>query len=62
MTLKLSPLWKHPQSGILYARLWVPVDLQPIVGRTEVRKTLGTRDPRIGARIYKQTVARIEAE
>lgn len=62
MTLKLSPPWTHPASGILYARLWVPVDLQPILKRKEVRKTLGTRDPKIAMRKYKQTVARIEAE
>lgn len=62
MTLKPSGPWPHPKSGILYARLWVPVDLQSILKRKEIRKSLGTRDPRIALRLHKQAVAAIEAE
>lgn len=62
MSLKPSGPWPLPKSGILYTRLWVPIDLQSILKRKEVRKSLGTRDPRIALRLHKQAVAAIEAE
>ena len=43
MSLKPSGPWPLPKSGVFYARLWVPIDLQPILKRKEVRKSLGTR-------------------
>ena len=39
-----SPI-KHPSSGIFYLRVRVPAEAQRSLGKTEVKKSLGTRDP-----------------
>jgi integrase len=54
--------WPHPQNGIFYARLWVPVDLKQILKKNEVRRSLRTKDPQEAKRRFKQAVADIEAE
>lgn len=54
--------WRHPQNGIWYARLALPVDLQPILNRTEVRRSLRTRDDHEAKKRFVQAVAEIHAE
>lgn len=54
--------WRHPQHGVWYARLWVPVDLKPIIKKDEVRRSLRTKDSTEAKRLFKQVVAEIEAE
>lgn len=37
--------FKHPRTGVYWLRQRVPADLRHILGRAEVTKTLGTKDP-----------------
>jgi len=54
--------WLHPRTKTWYARLWVPVELKPIVKKDEVRRSLRTKDAGEAKRLFKQVVAEIEAE
>ncbi|HEV7433447.1 MAG TPA: DUF6538 domain-containing protein [Pseudorhizobium sp.] len=48
--------------GIFTARLWVPTDLQPVLKKKEVVRSLKTRDPAEAKRKFKIVVAEFEAE
>lgn len=43
-------------SGVYYFRQWVPLDLQPVMGRRFVQTSLRTRDTRV-AKVYAQTLS-----
>ncbi|NBA95002.1 site-specific integrase [Pseudomonas sp. R5(2019)] len=43
MALIAQP-FRHPESGIYYLRRRVPDDLRPIIGKTEIRRSLNTRN------------------
>lgn len=43
MALIAQP-FRHPDSGIYYLRRRVPDDLRPIIGKTEIRRSLNTRN------------------
>jgi Domain of unknown function (DUF6538) len=45
MTLTMARPWKHPKSGLYWLRKRVPDALRAKVGRREIRRSLGTRDP-----------------
>lgn len=36
--------FRHPDSGIYYLRRRVPDDIRPIIGKTEIRRSLNTRN------------------
>jgi hypothetical protein len=40
----MTNLFRHPRTGIYSVRRVVPVELRPIVGKTAIKRTLGTRD------------------
>ncbi|MET0526854.1 MAG: DUF6538 domain-containing protein, partial [Microvirga sp.] len=40
----MSRPWKHPKTGIYCLREAVPEGLRPIVGKREVKLSLGTKD------------------
>jgi len=42
-----SCLQRHPSSGILYFRCSVPERLRPVLGRTEIKRSLQTADKRV---------------
>jgi integrase len=62
MSLRMAKPWRHPQNGIWYARLTLPVDLQPVLNRVEIRRSLGTRDDDKAKTLFVQAVAEIHAE
>jgi integrase len=45
MTLTMARPWKHPKTGLYWLRKRVPDALRAKVGRREIRRSLGTRDP-----------------
>jgi len=45
MTLAMSGPWKHPKTGIYWFRKRVPKELRSLLGKTEEKQSLGTRDP-----------------
>lgn len=45
MVLPLSRPWRHPKSGVYWYRRRVPKDLQPLLRRSELKESLGTKDP-----------------
>ncbi len=45
MVLRMNHPWPHPDSGIYWYRKRVPERLKPLVGKTEERISLRTRDP-----------------
>jgi hypothetical protein len=59
MVLSMSRPWKHPKTGVYYFRKVVPEDMRKLVGLVEVRKTLGTKDPRQAALRHAQVAAKV---
>jgi integrase len=45
MALAMTRPWRHPATSIFWLRKRVPDDLRPLLGRTEEKRSLGTRDP-----------------
>jgi len=45
MALAMSRPWKHPKTGIYWFRKRVPDELRVLLGKTEEKQSLGTRDP-----------------
>jgi integrase len=61
MVLAMSRPHKHPKTGIFWLRKRVPADLVDRLGRKEVTRSLGTRDPAEAKPRYTQALAEIEA-
>src|SRR5438270_627135 len=51
---------KHPDSGYYWCRKRVPKDLRNLVGKSEERFSLGTRDPTEAKRIHAVKLAEVE--
>ena len=62
MGLRMVAPWRHPDSGIFWYRRKVPGDLRPLVGKTEVRRSLGTRDPAAARVEFTRVAAEIELQ
>jgi hypothetical protein len=62
MILSMSRPWKHPKTGVYYYRKVVPEAMRHLVGKVEVRQTLGTKDPRQAARRHLEVAAKVAAE
>lgn len=62
MVLAMSRPTKHPKTGVYQFRKAVPERLRPILGKTEVKRSLGTKDPQEAKRRHAEVSARIEAE
>src|SRR4051812_35214753 len=45
MALSMTRPFKHPKTGVYWLRKRVPDDLRQLVGRTEINRTLGTKNP-----------------
>lgn len=65
MVAMASP-WRHPKTGVYWHRVDVPAALRPLLGKTCIKKTLGTKDPgeakRRFASIYAETLAQFARE
>jgi integrase len=62
MVLSMSRPWKHPKTGVYYYRKVVPEAMRQLVGLVEVRRTLGTKDPRQAVRRHLEVAAKVAAE
>jgi hypothetical protein len=52
MVLPMARPWKHPVTSVYWFRKAVPKDLRPLVGKREVKFTLGTKDLRQARRLH----------
>lgn len=59
MALIAQP-WRHPDSGVYYIRRFVPQALRPIIGRVEIRRSLGTTDFRQAKALFADAYAATE--
>lgn len=62
MVLFMSRPWKHPKTGVYYYRKVVPEAMRALVGKVEVRQTLGTKTPREAALRHVEVAAKVAAE
>jgi integrase len=62
MVLAMARPQKHPKTGIYWFRMRVPKDLRRYVPKTEITKTLGTRDPVEAAAQHRRVAAEIAAQ
>jgi integrase len=62
VVLSMSRPWKHPKTGVYYYRKVVPEAMRQLVGKVEVRQTLGTKDPRAAALRFTEVAAKVAAE
>jgi hypothetical protein len=62
MVLSMSRPWKHPKTGVYYYRKVVPETMRQLVGLVEVRRTLGTKDPRQAALRFTEVAAQVAEE
>lgn len=62
MVLAMSRPFKRPKTGTYYFRKAVPLDLQPLVGKKEEKRALGTKDPAEARRLHAEMAARVHRE
>jgi integrase len=62
MVLSMSRPWKHPKTGVYYFRKVVPEAMRELVGKVEVRQTLGTKTPRDAALRHAEVAAKVASE
>ncbi|WP_431285901.1 DUF6538 domain-containing protein [Humitalea sp. 24SJ18S-53] len=60
MVLPMPCPIKHPKSGVYRARQAVPAALRPFIGKTELLKTLGTKDPAEAKRRFPEVIAEFD--
>jgi hypothetical protein len=56
----MSYLFRHPKTSIYWYRRGVPAGLRPVIGRTEVKRSLGTTDAREAKRLALLVAAEVE--
>lgn len=61
MALAMSRPFKHPKTGVYWFRRVVPAPLRELIGRTEFKETLGTKDPAEARRRYPVIAAKYDA-
>ena len=62
MTLTMARPWKHPKTGLYWLRKRVPDALRAKLGRREIRRSLGTRDPAEAKLRHAQALAALETQ
>jgi hypothetical protein len=58
----MTYLWRHPSSGVYYFRRAIPDDLRTILGKTMVKKSLGTKDGAVAKRQIHPLAIQTDAE
>lgn len=61
MVLPMTRPTRHPTTGIFQFRKRVPDRLKPLVGKTEEKISLGTRDPEEAKRLHAEVALKVEA-
>lgn len=62
MVLQMPRPFKHPKTGVYYFRVRVPADLVGVLGRAEVKASLGTKDPLLAKERFAQRAGEVSAE
>jgi integrase len=62
MVLTMTRPWKHPKTQVYYFRKGVPAGMRPILGKSVVKVSLGTKDPSEAKRLHLEIAAQVEAE
>ena len=62
MVLQMPRPFKKPETGVYYFRRIVPEPLRKLVGTAEVRRSLGTKDPKVAARRFTEVAAVVARE
>jgi hypothetical protein len=62
MPLATARPYRHPKTGIYWFRKVVPDDIRALVGKTEEKFTLGTRDSAEARLKHAEALAKIEAQ
>ncbi|MGE5506736.1 MAG: DUF6538 domain-containing protein [Actinomycetota bacterium] len=57
----MSYLQKHPKTGMYWLRRPVPPELRPVVGKRELRRSLGTKDLREAKRVLSHAMGEVQA-
>lgn len=57
----MAPPWKHPKTGIYWFRKRVPDELQALLGKSEEKQSLRTRDPAEAKIKQLEVLAAVEA-
>lgn len=60
MHLAMARPWKHPSTGIYWFRKRVPDELRPLVGKSEEKQSLGTRDPAEAKKRHAEMLLKVE--
>jgi integrase len=62
MVLQMPRPFKKPETGVYYFRRIIPDELRQLVGKTEERRSLRTKDPKEAARRFGEVAAKVAAE
>lgn len=62
MVLFMARPFKHPTTGVYYFRKAVPADLKRVLGKSEVKQSLGTKDPAQARELFSAVAAQVAAE
>jgi hypothetical protein len=54
--------FKKPETGVYYFRRIVPDALRQLVGKSEERRSLRTKDPKVAARRFGEVAREVDAE
>ena len=57
----MSTPYKHPKTNIYYLRRAVPIELRELIGKTEIKKSLGTKDPTLAKSLFARELAKSDA-
>jgi len=60
MVLSMARPWKHPKTGIYWLRRRVPDRLREVVGKLEIKKSLGTKDPAEAKRLHAAALLELD--
>ena len=62
MALTMARPVKHPRTGVYQFRKAVPLKLRELVGKTEVTRTLQTKDPEEARIRHRKVAAEVQEE
>lgn len=62
MVLQMPRPFKHPKTGVYYFRVRVPADLVPLVGKSEIKISLGTRDPAQAKELFSERERKVNLD
>jgi hypothetical protein len=56
----MSTPYRHPKTGVYYLRRAVPIELRKVIGKTEIKRSLGTKDSVKAKLLFIDELARSE--